>query len=188
MWGVVAAASAGARDYRGILVTRILLGAFEATVSPSLMLLSSQYYTRSKQAPRFTLWYSGLGVAQILGGIISFAFQHIQHAALDSWRIMFLVLGLVTCLVGVSTFLFIPDTPIKASWLSESEKTALLNHVSENQTGVWSSSVNLKHIWEGLLDLQLWLLTLTTISVRTFILVLACHQINTYRSLSQAAS
>ncbi|KAJ5112046.1 hypothetical protein N7532_000091 [Penicillium argentinense] len=165
LWGVAAAASAGARDYPTLLVSRIFLGIFEATVGPSLMLISSQYYTRSEQAPRFTFWYMGLGVAQILGGIISFGFQHVTGASMEGWRIMFLVLGLITAVVGALTFIFIPDTPIKASWLSSAEKVALLHHVSENQTGIWSSAVNLSQIAEALLDPQLWLLTLTTILI-----------------------
>lgn len=167
LWGVAAAASAGASDYRSLLVARIFLGIFEATVGPSLMLLSSQYYTRSEQAPRFTFWYMGLGVAQILGGIISFAFQHVHHASLEGWRIMFLVLGLVTAVIGTLTFFFIPDTPIKAKWLSEDEKVALLQHVGENQTGVWSTTLNLKQIKDAVFDVQLWLLTLTTVLVCT---------------------
>ncbi|KAB8067734.1 major facilitator superfamily domain-containing protein [Aspergillus leporis] len=162
LWGVAAAASAGAHDYRSLLVARIFLGIFEATIGPSLMLLSSQFYTRSEQAPRFTFWYVGLGVAQIIGGIISFAFQQVHHT-FEGWRIMFLVLGLITALVGMLTMLFIPDTPMTARWLSESEKVALLRHVSTNQTGVWSSEINVKQIWEALMDAQLWLLTLTTI-------------------------
>ena len=129
------------------------------------MLISSQFYTRSEQAPRFTFWYMGLGVAQILGGAISFAFQHVEHAALEGWRVMFLVLGLVTVVIGTLTFFFIPDTPMKASWLSEDEKVALIQHVSENQTGIWSSSLNLRQVWEGVLDIQLWILTLMTILV-----------------------
>ncbi|CEJ61727.1 allantoate permease [Penicillium brasilianum] len=165
LWGVAAAASAGASDYRSLLVARIFLGIFEATVGPSLMLLSSQYYTRSEQAPRFTFWYMGLGVAQILGGIISFAFQHVHHASLEGWRIMFLVLGLVTAVIGTLTFFFIPDTPIKAKWLSEDEKVALLQHVGENQTGVWSTTLNLKQIKDAVFDVQLWLLTLTTVLI-----------------------
>ncbi|KAJ5138095.1 uncharacterized protein N7443_009619 [Penicillium atrosanguineum] len=165
LWGVAAAASAGAHNYRTLLVARVFLGIFEATVGPSLMLISSQYYTRSEQAPRFTFWYMGLGIAQILGGIISFAFQHVRHASLEGWRIMFLVLGFVTAIVGMLTFFFIPDTPIKAKWLSESEKVALLQHVSENQTGLWSTTLNMKQIWESLFDIQLWLLTLTTILI-----------------------
>lgn len=130
------------------------------------MLISSQYYTRSEQAPRFTVWYMGLGVAQILGGLISFGFQHVHHASMEGWRIMFLVLGLVTSVVGVLTFFFIPDTPIKATWLSESEKVALLEHVSENQTGVWSTTLNLSQILEAVCDIQLWLLTVITILVQ----------------------
>ncbi|KAJ5112925.1 hypothetical protein N7456_001459 [Penicillium angulare] len=165
LWGVAAAASAGAHDYRSLLAARVFLGIFEATIGPSLMLISSQYYTRSEQAPRFTFWYMGLGVAQILGGLISFGFQHVEHAGLDSWRIMFLVLGLITAVVGVLTFFFTPDTPIKASWLSDQEKVALLQHVGQNQTGVWSSKLNFEQIWEGILDPQLWLLTLTTIAI-----------------------
>lgn len=168
LWGIAAAAAAGAHDYHSLLAARVFLGIFEATVGPSLMLISSQYYTRSEQAPRFTFWYMGLGVAQILGGIISFAFQHVHHASLEGWRIMFLVLGLVTAVVGTLTFFFIPDTPIKAKWLSEREKVALLQHVGENQTGVWSTTVNLKQIWESVSDIQLWLLTLTTILVSPY--------------------
>ncbi|KAE8328528.1 major facilitator superfamily domain-containing protein [Aspergillus sergii] len=162
LWGVAAAASAGAHDYRSLLVSRIFLGIFEATIGPSLMLLSSQFYTRSEQAPRFTFWYLGLGVAQIIGGIISFGFQQVHHS-FAGWRIMFLVLGLVTMLVGVLTMFFIPDTPMKARWLSEREKVALLRHVSVNQTGVWSSRIDMRQIWEAVGDVQLWLLTLTTI-------------------------
>ncbi|KAJ5715662.1 uncharacterized protein N7483_012843 [Penicillium malachiteum] len=142
LWGVAAAASAGSQNYGGL-----------------------QFYTRSEQAPRFMFWYTGLGVAQILGGIISYGFQHVQNTSIDGWRIMFLVMGLVTMLVGVLSFFFIPDTPIKASWLSDSEKVALLQHVGENKTGVWSSKVNMKQIWEALMDIQLWLLTLTTILI-----------------------
>lgn len=78
---------------------------------------------------------------------------------------MFLVLGLITSVIGILTFFFIPDTPMKATWLSESEKVALLQHVSENQTGVWGTKINLKQIGEGVLDIQLWLLTVITILV-----------------------
>ncbi|PWY84766.1 putative MFS transporter [Aspergillus heteromorphus CBS 117.55] len=165
LWGVAAAASAGATNYTTLLTARVFLGIFEATIGPSLMLISSQYYTKSEQAPRFTFWYNGLGVAQIIGGLVSFGFQHVEHTSMAGWRIMFLVIGLVTVVVGVLTFLLIPDTPMQAPWLSSEEKVALLQHVSINQTGVWSSTFNGKQIWEAVRDVQLWLLTLITILI-----------------------
>lgn len=166
LWGIASAASSGAHNYSTLLVARVFLGIFEATIGPSLMLISSQYYSKSEQAPRFMFWYLGLGIAQILGGLISFGFQHVHSTTFQSWKIMFLVLGLVTALVGAVTFIFLPDTPMKASWLREAEKVALLDHVGDNQTGVWSSVFTAKQLWETATDIQIWLLTLTVILVR----------------------
>lgn len=164
-WGIAAAASAGAKDYTTLLVARIFLGIFEATVGPSLMLISSQYYTKSEQAPRFTFWFLGLGVAQIIGGIISFGFQHV-HSRFASWRSMFLVMGLLTVLVGFGTFFFLPDTPMKAKWLSDDEKVALLQHTRVNQTGIRNSKFNTRQILEAVTDVQVWLFCLMLALVR----------------------
>ena len=166
LWGIATACTAAAKDYGTLLAARIFLGIFEAAIAPSLMLVSSQWYTKSEAAPRFSIWYMGLGVGQIIGGIVSYAFQQVKNPSFYGWKIMFLVLGLVTILIGFITFFFLPDTPMKASWLSETEKVILLKHVAINQTGVDQRKVNPKHIVEVLLDIQLWLMTILTILVR----------------------
>lgn len=129
------------------------------------MLISSQWYTKSEQAPRFSLWYCGLGLGQMLGGIVSYAFQQIHHPAFTGWRIMFVVLGVVTVLIGMATIIVLPDTPMKANFLSDAEKAALLNHVSINKTGVSNPHFKVFHIVEILLDIQIWLMTILTILV-----------------------
>lgn len=130
------------------------------------MLISSQWYTKSEQAPRFSFWYLGLGLGQILGGAISYGFQNVSvGASLAGWRIMFVVLGCVTVTIGLSTFFLLPDTPMKASWLSNNEKVALLKHVSVNQTGIQSRKFRPKEIVEALLDPQIYLLLLSVVLV-----------------------
>lgn len=133
------------------------------------MLISSQWYTKSEQAPRFSIWYCGLGLGQIIGGFISFGFQHIgPNADLKGWQIMFIVLGLITCLVGVVMVLILPDTPMKAKWLTEVEKRALLKHVSVNQTGIENHRFKWSQLKEVLLDAQIWIMLLITILVSSF--------------------
>src|SRR3954454_2838383 len=90
LWGTATACGAAAHSYQTLLVSRIFLGIFEATISPSLLLISSQWYTKSEQAPRFSLWYCGLGFGQILGGAISYTFQHVASSSggLAGWCIM----------------------------------------------------------------------------------------------------
>lgn len=73
---------AAAKDYSGLLATRIFLGIFEAAIAPCLTLISSQWYTKPEQAPRFSFWYCGLGFAQIVGGAVSYDFQHVTHSSL----------------------------------------------------------------------------------------------------------
>ena len=166
LWGIMTACTAAVQNYGGLLAVRILLGVFEATIGPSLMLISSQWYTKSEQAPRFSLWYLGLGVGQIVGGLLSFAFQHIKQEAIAGWRVMFIALGFVTIIIGLATAFFLPDTPMKAKFLSEDDKIMLLKHVSVNQTGIENKRFQWSQVWETFCDLQIWLLVLITILVR----------------------
>jgi MFS family permease len=163
LWGVATACGAAAHSYRTLLASRIFLGIFEATIAPSLLLISSQWYTKQESAPRFSFWYLGLGIGQIVGGAVSYGFQHVVDADLSGWRIMFITLGCLTVVIGIATILFLPDTPMKASWLSDDEKVALLKHVSVNQTGIDNKKFRFKEIIEALMDPQLYMLLLAVV-------------------------
>ncbi|KAL2256113.1 hypothetical protein VTK26DRAFT_2168 [Humicola hyalothermophila] len=164
LWGTATACGAAATNYRTLLVSRIFLGIFEATIAPSLMLISSQWYTKSEQAPRFCFWYTGLGIGQIVGGVVSYGFQHIgSDSRLAGWRTMFLTLGCTTFLVGILVVLFLPDSPMKSKWLSDTEKVALLKHVSVNQTGIQNRTFRTKEIIEAFMDPQIYLFLLSVV-------------------------
>ncbi|KAL9080602.1 MAG: hypothetical protein Q9157_000657 [Trypethelium eluteriae] len=163
LWGITVACTAATKDYSTLLAARIFLGIFEASIAPSLTIVSSQWYTKSEQAPRFSFWYTGVGIAQILGGLISFAFQHVSNPSFSGWKAMFVTLGCVTVAIGLGTILILPDSPIDARFLSETEKTALLHHVAVNQTGIVNRRFKIKHTLEVLLDPQIWLLILLMI-------------------------
>ncbi|KAK0715370.1 major facilitator superfamily domain-containing protein [Lasiosphaeris hirsuta] len=162
LWGISTACGAAAHNYQTLLVTRIFLGIFEATINPSLMLISGRWYTKPEQAPRFSFWLLGLGVGQIVGGAISYGFQLVSPTLpLQGWRIMFILLGLVTIVFGGLTFWYMPDTPMEAPWLTDREKVALLKHISINQTGVENRKVRVAEILEALRDPQVWLIWLS---------------------------
>lgn len=78
---------------------------------------------------------------------------------------MFVVLGCVTVVAGITTTLFMPDSPMTARFLADEEKTAILQHVSGNQTGVVNRQFEMKQILEMVLDPQLWLMGIMTTSV-----------------------
>lgn len=165
LWGLATACTAAAHDYNSLLAARIFLGTFEAAISPSLILISSQWYRKSEQAPRFSIWFCGVGFGQIVGGILSYAFQQVKHEHVAGWRIMFIVLGFVTIMVGLGAYYIIPDTPVEATFLSDQEKVALLHYVSVNRTGIQNKHYKPSQLIELLLDPQIYLLTILTVLV-----------------------
>lgn len=78
-------------------------------------------------------------------------------------KTMYLVLGLLTVILGILIFFLIPDNPIKAHFLNNEEKVALLEHVKVNQTGIVNRRFHPKQVGEGLLDVGCWLLYLIVI-------------------------
>ena len=172
LWGIATACTAAAHNYATLMAARICLGIFEAAIAPSLILISSQWYTKSEAAPRFSIWYAGLGLGQIIGGIVSYAFQQVKHPTFSGWKIMFVVLGLITVVIGFVTFFLLPDTPMQARFLSETEKVMLLKHVAVNQTGIRNKNFKLSQALEVLRDIQLWLMVILTILVSSLLFYL----------------
>jgi MFS family permease len=165
LWGIVTASIASISSYRGLLVTRILLGIFEAALSPCLMFIIGMWYTQQEAVHRFGAWFCGLGVAQIFGGLVSFGFQQVTGDSLAGWRIMFIVLGTLTVFMGILTVIFMPDNPMSVGWLTEAEKKFAIQRVAINQTGIQNRHFKLSHLKELVLDLQIWLLVLLTILI-----------------------
>ncbi|KAF2214256.1 hypothetical protein CERZMDRAFT_82991 [Cercospora zeae-maydis SCOH1-5] len=177
LWGIVTACVAAVNNFGQLLAIRLLLGLCDAALIPALMLISCHYYRKDEQAARFAIWFSSVGFAQIIGGLISYGFQYVTHSSLDSWRIMYLVMGVISLVVGLLCFFVMPDSPMRAKFLSDAEKTALLHHVSVNQTGVTGHNIEWHQLRELVLDPQMYLLAFLNISVS-----LGSGILNTYSS------
>ncbi|KAJ7052717.1 allantoate permease [Mycena amicta] len=159
LWGVVTACTAAVHNYHGLVATRVMIGILEAATAPCLMLITGMWYTKSEAIIRFAIWYCGLGIAQMLGSLMSWGFQQVHHEALSGWRIMFLVLGCVTAAAGVWALISMPDSPMEVSWLTEAEKRVAIQRVAVNQTGIKNTHFKWQHLRELVLDPQIWLLT-----------------------------
>lgn len=165
VWGIACAATAAAHNYSTLLVARLFLGFAEAAVGPCLIAINSQWYKKDEQTSRFNLLYLGLGIGQICGGLMSYGFQEVEpgEAALAGWRIMFLVFGGATILLGLCLMVFIPSSPMHARWLSDTEKTKFLNHLSVNRTGIENYAFSARQILEALTDPSVILLMLNVV-------------------------
>jgi MFS family permease len=73
------------------------------------------WYKRGEQTNRNAAWYAMLGMVNILGSLLCYGLGHIQSNLLHSYQIIFLFCGLLTVVVSIFVFVFMPDSPIEAS-------------------------------------------------------------------------
>lgn len=78
---------------------------------------------------------------------------------------MYLMLGLVTILAGISAAILLPDNPMTAKFLTIEQRAYSIKRIAGNQTGIENRHFKPRHILELLPDLQIWLLCLLTILV-----------------------
>lgn len=163
LWGIMVAVTSACHSWAGLVTARVLLGCFESAVAPALILITSMWYKSHEQPPRVGIWYLGTGTGTIIGSLISFGFQHYHSSIFKSWQIMFLVVGLTTCVVGVLVMWLLPDNPMK-SRLSHKEKVWAIERLRENHTGIENKHFKPEQVVECFRDPQTWLLSLITIA------------------------
>jgi hypothetical protein len=73
---------------------------------------------------------------------------------------MFITLGILTIMVGLLTIILMPDNPMSAKWLWDTEKTAAIQRVAENQTGIQNGHFKRHYLRELVLDVQILLLVI----------------------------
>lgn len=137
-WGLTLSCTAATTNFASIASVRFVLGMLEAAVTPGFVLFTSQWYTKQEQGLRTAIWFSFNGFANVLGGLVAYGVAegiHGHGVAIAGWKILFLVWGLVTVVAGLVFLLTIPDSPLKAKFLSTSERRLAIERTRHNQQG-----------------------------------------------------
>ncbi|CCK71655.1 Thi73p KNAG_0H02400 [Huiozyma naganishii CBS 8797] len=148
LWGIVLACHSACKTYAALMIVRTLLGMFEASSAVGCIAISGMYYTKAEQSARIGFWAIQAGTGYIVGGLISFGFQHYHGKDFTSWQIMFLVVGLVTLCFGLLTFFYLPDNVINAWFLTKEEKLEVVEHIRANQTGLETKKFKIEQVKE----------------------------------------
>ncbi|KAF2194413.1 MFS general substrate transporter [Zopfia rhizophila CBS 207.26] len=167
LWGAILCCMTAAHNFAGLMATRFLLGAFEASVAPAFIAIVQMWYRRSEQTNRNAAWYAMLGVVNILGSLLTYGLGHIDSPHLHSYQVIFLFCGLLTVVVSIFVFIFMPDSPMEAKFLNRDEKVIATERLRMNQMGVASRVWKWDHAKEAFLDLKtwLWFAMLTAVSI-----------------------
>ncbi|PSN75390.1 MFS general substrate transporter [Corynespora cassiicola Philippines] len=123
IWGIVMTMMGVVKNFAGLLVTRILLGVFEAGFFPGAVYLCSYWYMPKDLATRISYFYCASALSGAFSGLLAAAIAEMDGVGgYEGWRWIFLLEGIVTVLLGVSCFFLLIDSPrLSTRWLDPEE-------------------------------------------------------------------
>ena len=152
------------KSYKHLIVTRVLLGVTEAGFFPAATFLLTTWYSRWQLQTRMSIFYSAASLAGSFSGLLAFGIQHMNGVAgLGGWRWIFILEGIITVLAGCAIPWALPDSPERASFLSDSEKEFIKRQLQRDQglsgseTTAGHDKFQWQHLKETLLDWKIYL-------------------------------
>ena len=112
---------------------RFLLGLSEAGFFPGIILYLTYWYPAERRG-RIIAWFmTGIAIANVIGGPLSGFLMEYLHGAgqWHGWRWLFIIEAVPSVIMGVVTFMLLPNGPQDAKWLSEDQKAIVRDTVNE---------------------------------------------------------
>ncbi|TPX18235.1 uncharacterized protein E0L32_002744 [Thyridium curvatum] len=192
-WGAVMIGMGFVKNWQALAACRIILGILEAGFFPSCVYLLSTWYTRfgTSELPstnvvcrvdevgkKYSLFYLLGCVASAFAGILAFGLMHMRGLAnLNGWRWIFIIEGLVTCLLGIAGYWLLVDFPDskRASWrfLNERERAWVVASVNADRGDAKPQPFSLAKFLRAGLDLKIWAYGLIFFNTTTITYALA---------------
>ncbi|KAM5541469.1 hypothetical protein V8D89_005023 [Ganoderma adspersum] len=162
-WGIVVISMAFVRSFAGLLVARLFLGATEASVAtagffPGVTFYLCMWYPRTAQAQRISILSGTSALAGAFGGLLAFGIEKMAGIrGLAGWSWIFLIEGLVTAAIALLSFFFMQDYPEDATFLTDAERTWLVETMKNDTTGL-SKAFKWKFLWNAVRDPHTYLM------------------------------
>ncbi|KAI0090137.1 MFS general substrate transporter [Irpex rosettiformis] len=154
-WGISSTLLSTAFDPAGAIVCRVFLGVFEAGFGPGIPLYFSLWYTKDEMGLRMAQWFGFAAVAGAFGGLIAFGVQH-AHVAIENWRLLFIVEGIPTVLLGFLAMWVLPDRPEETPFLNETERKLQLERMNRGIRADYGRTLTKRHIFAAFRDWRIY--------------------------------
>ncbi|PVU89799.1 hypothetical protein BB559_004945 [Furculomyces boomerangus] len=141
-WAGACISLAFAKNGTNFIVSRALLGAFEAGFTPGVVGYLSYWYTRSEVGKRMTIFFLAVPISGIIGSPMS--------AGLASAK------GCLTLFFCLLSFFIIQDYPDEAKFLTPEERELCVRRLVAEQGMASKTKNSLKNVLNVIIDWKVW--------------------------------
>jgi len=133
-WGLVSACTAFVQGQNSLFVMRFLLGAAEAGFFPGVVLYLTYWFPAAYRGRIIAIFMVAVPMGSFVGSPLSaLLLQADGLLGMRGWHWLFLLEGIPTMLLGIACLFFLTDRPHQANWLSEAQRTWLINRLESER-------------------------------------------------------
>src|SRR4051794_38895858 len=130
-WGIISGCTALATGPYSFMVIRFLLGLAEAGLFPGFVLYFTYWFPDAYRARINSGFTLALPIAVATGAPISTALLGLDGLlGLRGWQVMYILEAIPTVLIGVIAFFYLTDSPAKAHWLTDEQRSWLTSRLT----------------------------------------------------------
>lgn len=166
-WAIATWAHALLQNYAGFLVVRIFIAITECGFIPACLTYVNGWYKTKELATRLAWFWAIQAFASAFSGLISFGiFRMAGIGGLYGWKWLFIIDGILTHIVGIVAFFYVPAGPSKTAgllrgksgWFTEREKQIAVTRIirDDKSKGGQDETVTWHDVKISVLDTKLW--------------------------------
>ncbi|KAF3008252.1 hypothetical protein E8E14_000022, partial [Neopestalotiopsis sp. 37M] len=149
LWALLLGLHLVVKTGKQMMALRFFLGMTESQIVPSTTVLHQAFFTPKKSPWVQLLWWASGSFANVLLTMVAYKLIEDDDVGalvggLSSWKWLHIVCVILTFVVVVPMFYFLPNSPVDAKWLTTEEKVHTIAMIRETYSGI----VNTTFKWD----------------------------------------
>ncbi|ELR03827.1 hypothetical protein VC83_04718 [Pseudogymnoascus destructans] len=187
IWGGIMIAFGFVKNWTEMVGLRVILGVLEAGFFPGCVYLMSTWYSRFELQKRYSGFYLIGSGASAFSGILAYGLMQMNGlAGLAGWRWIFIMEGVLTCVLGAVGYVLLVDFPDQAKgargFLKDAEVDFIIARIEQDRADSAAPAFNLGQYLRHAGDLKVWgfaslfgLCTITSYAIAYFLPVILVY-------------
>ena len=173
-WSLAASMQAFLSGRSSFFACRALLGLIEGGFIPDNILYLSYFYTGWELPARLSWFWVSYQSTQIVSAFFAFGILRLRgHNGMEGWRWLFALEGMLTGLIGIASWFYLPPSPTqtatksnwnifrgKDGWFNEREEKIMVNRILRDDPSKGDmhnrQGLTPKMLWQCLSDYHMW--------------------------------